>query len=428
MKKLLIGILSIGLFFASCSRKMDYDFDSRPDARIKLKIDEYEDLLTSAPNGWIGYLYPSGGGGFTFKFKFKENEQVEMVATLNDESSKTPKTTIWSLRSPQIPSLYFDTYSYIHELADPAVTKYGGTYSIGAGGDFEFGFIKVSEDTIRLKGNFRGSDLILVKAKSDQGDDYIEKSYDFVKNKLGQIERFKYYHKKLVVNGKDYAITINTDKSTVNIWHQTDTGLNSFSTEFAAATSGIMLRNEFVDKDFKISSFSDLVVDLPNGKASLKINGSQNAEIVQSQTPIVIDPNAPIVLFNNYSKTYTHWGFNYDGKRDYFDLAAESNLQGAYFKQRYYIDNYDVMYYDFLSGGASVRYISVMRGNINTPNVIKYNVYNMNGTNPGGTLATKINNIRSWIADSQGFYVYPTGDGFYDLVSVADSKAWIRLY
>ncbi len=429
MKKIILfAILCIFTLF-SCTRKEDIDNEIRPDKKLNATLAEYKDILTAAPNGWVGYLYPSGGGGFTFKFNFNKDETVSMYAILSEEYATTAKTSLFSLRAPQIPSLYFDTYNYLHELADPKITKYGGTYSVGAGGDFEFGIVDVGPDTIKLRGNFRKSDLILIKAKANQGDDFITKAYDFVQNKLGKIERFPYYYKKLSVNGEDYAITINTDKSTVSIWNTKEGKTSSFYTEYAVSDNGIMLRKAFIDGDFVLQSLSDIEVDIVASKAALKVNNTINAEITNVAEPIAISAEGPIQLYGNYSKTYTSYGFNYDGVKDYFKLQEEPSLQGAYFKQRYYIDNYDVMYYDYLNANnVSTRYISVMRGNINTPNVIKYSVNNYNGTSPGGTLATKIANIRSWFGDSEGYYVYPTGNGFYDLVSVADGKKWIRLY
>src|SRR5204862_5715275 len=72
----------------------------------------------------------------------------------------------------QQPSLLFDTYSYLHVLADPNPDVNGGTVGGGLFSDFEFYFDSNSADTIQLVGRLNGSKMSLVKATPAEENAY----------------------------------------------------------------------------------------------------------------------------------------------------------------------------------------------------------------------------------------------------------------
>jgi hypothetical protein len=65
----------------------------------------------------------------------------------------------------QQPSLIFDTYSYLHLLADPDPNVNGGRVGAGLSSDFEFYVDSTVADTMKLVGRFNGSKAILTKGK-----------------------------------------------------------------------------------------------------------------------------------------------------------------------------------------------------------------------------------------------------------------------
>lgn len=61
---------------------------------------------------------------------------------------------------PKAPVLSFDTYSILHDLADPSEYPLG----TGKGGEFEFIVCRVTEDTIYVRGRKSGNDFKLSRA------------------------------------------------------------------------------------------------------------------------------------------------------------------------------------------------------------------------------------------------------------------------
>ncbi|HZF64227.1 MAG TPA: DUF4302 domain-containing protein, partial [Chitinophagaceae bacterium] len=174
MKKILSIILGASVFFAGCKKETKDLFDKPVDQRLSETLTNYQNALVQAP-GWKLFVYPKGlegqaiqVGGLTYYVKFTDNNRVTMVSDFTFPMALTPKESGYRLRAAQRPSLIFDTYSYIHGAADPdpdvsfSPTSQGG---YGWGTDFDFSFTEVTpKDTIKLQGNYNGSDAVLIKA------------------------------------------------------------------------------------------------------------------------------------------------------------------------------------------------------------------------------------------------------------------------
>ncbi len=166
MKKIVSYILAattIGL--SGCDKHKDA-FDKSPDERINEALATYQSALTSSQYGWKGWIYPAGleGGVVSFYFKFNETNRVEMFSDFDSASAVTPMTASYRLKALQQPALIFDTYSYVHVLADPDGSVNGGNYGSGLISDFEFAIDSIAGDTVKLTGRFNKSKAFLVKA------------------------------------------------------------------------------------------------------------------------------------------------------------------------------------------------------------------------------------------------------------------------
>jgi hypothetical protein len=131
--------------------------------------------------GWKLFVYPKGlesqdieVGGLTYYITFPDSNRTMMVSDFIPEMAADPQESSWRLKPLQLPSLIFDTYSYMHIAADPdenislSPTGSGG---YGWGTDFEFGFNKIEmSDTISLVGNFNRSDAVLIKVSQAEID------------------------------------------------------------------------------------------------------------------------------------------------------------------------------------------------------------------------------------------------------------------
>ncbi|VTP96802.1 DUF4302 domain-containing protein [Sphingobacterium daejeonense] len=111
----------------------------------------------------------------------------------------------YRIAADQVLSLYFDTYSFIHILSDPDDFVNGGFRGAGLISDFEFSILDFKSDTIKLKGNHNGSELILIRANKNQGKDYINKAFKF-NNSLESINHFPYYYKLIKTSRERYSI------------------------------------------------------------------------------------------------------------------------------------------------------------------------------------------------------------------------------
>lgn len=422
MKRIWIYLFLATTIVACSKDEINYE---RPDAKLNRLKAEYLDLLTGADKGWIGYLFPEGGGGYTFKFTFDENNRVVTYASIDEEKANAGKESSYRIKADQVLSLYFDTYTYLHILSDPDPNKSGGSTGAGLISDFEFAILESGQDTIKLKGNHNDSELLLVRAKSDQGDDYIARAYEYVKE-VDKVNQFTYYYNKFVFNGKNYAFTVNTEKSTISFYYEKNGTFNRFTTEYAVADNGVLLRHPFEDGEMSISSLTDFATDQVAGTVDLKVNSSASATIENVDAPVFIDKDAPRRMYVESYDYYSSTGANYSGVKDALDIRSIPGFAGMYFMPRYYIDPYDVLF-TYFNGGAN--FVGpYFRTSYDNSGVMKFIVTNLTGTSPGAAHLPKIQTLSSLWADTDGYYVYQTGENYFDLVSVADSKLWFRFY
>src|SRR5690606_20960412 len=169
----LIGFLCL-LGLSSCQNDDDtLSAGERPDERLKALLTEYKTTLVGAPCGWKAVLYPSGGAAYSFLFVFTENDRVTMYADINATTASVPMESSYRLKAMQRPTLLFDTYSYIHILADPDPSKSGGITGAGKISDFSFSFDTLTQNSIELVGSFNGSRLVLEEATQEEAANFI---------------------------------------------------------------------------------------------------------------------------------------------------------------------------------------------------------------------------------------------------------------
>ncbi len=176
--KYLIYILTLVFLLPSCKKETDELFDKSADERIQEALDRYESALLQRLRLEIICISERSGereyrsGGTDLLFNFPDSNRVIMVSDFTADMAAVPKESGFRLKATQRPSLIFDTYSYIHVAADPdenvsfSPAQAGG---FGWGTDFDFSFTELNPgDTIRLKGNFNGSDALLIKATAEE--------------------------------------------------------------------------------------------------------------------------------------------------------------------------------------------------------------------------------------------------------------------
>ncbi|MEP6701317.1 MAG: DUF4302 domain-containing protein, partial [Bacteroidota bacterium] len=201
MKKGIVYFLLITGAFSSCKKDDKSVFDQSPDDRLNATLSKYQAQLSGAQNGWKAVIYPAGGGAYSFYFKFNDSNRVKMYSDFDSVTAITLKESSYRLKALLQPSIIFDTYSYIHLLADPneaqviTVNVNNGGLGEGLKSDFEFYFDSTTTDSIKLIGRFNGSKAVLVRATAQEAT-----AFNSGRLKDGLlINRFLTYFKRLTV-------------------------------------------------------------------------------------------------------------------------------------------------------------------------------------------------------------------------------------
>ncbi|MFD0792109.1 DUF4302 domain-containing protein [Mucilaginibacter litoreus] len=328
MKKLLIYIsLSLALFTSCRKGQVDPAPGERPEERTEAKLKEYETALTGSKNGWIGYLYPQGGGGFSFFLKFNDKNRVTMLADISDESTQNGFESSYRLKSVLAPSLLFDTYNYMHILADPTPEVNGGVAGWGLYSDFEFSFEEIKGDTITLHGNLLDSKLILIKATAQQEEAYNNKVLNVL---IHDVLDYTDANTNLFVQlGDDTkiqtSINIGTKVFTLN-WLK-DGVISQSSSAFAFTLTGITLQQPV---EYEGKKIYNLTWDSTKKEFYAEVDGKK-VVIQSSPTPILPLHLLIGVSYNNIivpdATNYAGWGSDFVTRRA---QAAAAMLAGRY--------------------------------------------------------------------------------------------------
>lgn len=152
--KIAFPLAAFALLAGSCKNEIDDVFDLNATQRIEQMMAECDQTLQQSDYGWRFDYTPSNGSMVNYVMKFKDG-YVTMENTEGDTSTSTYKIV-----NAEGPVLSFDTYSILHDLADPSQAPQG----TGKGGEFEFIISKFTEDTLYLKGRKSGNTFKMSRA------------------------------------------------------------------------------------------------------------------------------------------------------------------------------------------------------------------------------------------------------------------------
>lgn len=206
------------VLFAGCDKTEDNIFTQTPDERLKITADEYRKDLLSAPNGWFLAVDTKTNGAYRLWMSFEENERVGMLSDMDatfsgaGETSTEPCVSSWRLKALLAPSLIFDTYSYLHILADPQGANNGGTNSEGLVSDFEFRIVDSDNGGINLIGNYNSRLARMERATPAEAEQAVQGG---LKKVLGHHNEFLQSNKfpSVEVDGKKYLMRPNLRKT-----------------------------------------------------------------------------------------------------------------------------------------------------------------------------------------------------------------------
>ncbi len=323
MKKVFgIILMVVGLF--SCEKDDKSIFDQSPDERLNKKLGEYQALLSGAQNGWKGLIITDSTaagpyqGVYNFFFRFDNSNRVKMYSDFDSASAVTSKESSYRLKALQQPSIIFDTYSYIHVLADPDPNVNGGDPSTNTGlhSDFEFYFDSAKTDSITLIGRFNGSKMILVRATKQEADAFDNKQLG---NSLAfkNINKYLNYFKRITVGSVVYEIKVDVISRLITLsWLNANGVLQTFTTPYYYSLTGINFASPLVNGNQTISGFTNINWSLPTLTLGFSVNGNATT-VVGSGQPLKVDLNAPRRWWQFATDQNNYWvsinGFHVNG-------------------------------------------------------------------------------------------------------------------
>ncbi|HEY8897454.1 MAG TPA: DUF4302 domain-containing protein [Niastella sp.] len=433
MKKSFIYIVAAAIGFWGCNKHEDA-FDKSPDERVNEALATYQKALTASQYGWKGLIYPAGleGGVVAFYFKFDDANRVEMFSDFDSASAVTPMTASYRLKALQQPALIFDTYSYVHVLADPDGSVNGGNYGSGLISDFEFAINGIAGDSIKLTGRFNKSKALLVKATQAEMQNYYDRKYT---NRLFKnISKYITYFKRLVVGGTQYEINVNQTTRTITFtWVDDNGNIQTYTTGYYYTTDGIALSPAFSDGKTTISSLNNISWNANTTTLSFSVNGTAST-IVGSGQPIKVDPDGPARWWNYAIKQGGYWispqGFHVNGVDDAYGITKTANFYFLLFWPRYGTSGsitYDLLgSVKLINNALSLPYgLAYRQPTFSSDGRITFPYLGVRGTIPTAD-SVPVAKTRIQFSDASGYYLVRLDSTTYDMVSAKDGKAWIN--
>lgn len=414
------------IFILSACEKEEDTPAERPDERLNEVLSNYKSQLVGSVYGWKAILYPDGGAGYSFLFQFTDNDRVQMYSDINAGTATESKESTYRLQALQRPSLLFDTYSYLHILADPDASKSGGDWGEGQYSDFEFAFESASADTITLSGQYNGSRLVLIRATQEEAQNYIRNIAETAET-FENITQLTTYFKRLTAGNQVFDISMDVSARRITFSYYEGDVARSFTSSYYYTENGLVLLEPFVNNQLSIRSLSALRYHATDRRFTLKVNNDIDASIREATSPIKTDLQAVQRFYNAPGEYWVSlYGFTIDGIPDALQLSTIPDFDFLVYWPRFNRENgteYDLM--GFVIGNA-IQYGPAAVPSFTNDGRIVYNFFGILGAdNIPEAQQPIVTAVQEQWADPQGYYVVQTGSSSYDLVSAKDARSWI---
>ncbi len=432
MKNISIILFLVFAMLSGCKKENDRAFDQTPEQRLTASLKKYQDLLEGASNGWKAVVQTDSGRGLSygFYFKFDNRNRVTMYSDFEPGSASTPKESSYRLKALQQVSLLFDTYSYIHVLADPDPRVAGGEVGNGYGVDFEFFFDGGnSRDTINMIGIKNGSKARFIRATKEEADAYNSGN---LSNSIKFPELYNSiftYWKSVTINGVNYQVIVSSDSRSVVInWIGSNGQPQTFTSSFYYTSLGIEFYDALINGTVVIKGFSNFSLNAADGSINVIANNTTTS-LKGIANPIYVDINAAKRWWDFSVAEDDFWfssnGFHVNGIDDAFGIGNLPGFSGLFYGANYVTlptGQGDALLF---SGQYGPIMSSPPEFTVNGRIIIKNSGFRY--VEPAGTPTNPINNTRNKMNDPVGYYLVQTGPNSYDMVVASPSNAtsWI---
>lgn len=187
-----ILFVCLSLALTSCTFEEASYFETGSAQRANQAIEDYYGILTSAPNGWVMYMYPEANrsyGGFNVLCKFNKDGKVTVASPV---SGTDTAESFYTIKQSAGIVLSFDSYNEVfHLFCDPEDPLGVGGTGYGLEGDYDFQIISASSEIVKLKGKKSGSYSTMVPAPADWNE-YIQ-SIDLSEQQVCAYSRYVFH-------------------------------------------------------------------------------------------------------------------------------------------------------------------------------------------------------------------------------------------
>lgn len=427
LKHTIAGIAILFSSIASCKKDDNHLFDQSADERINQKLEQYQQALISAPDGWKAVYSPAAGGTYNFYFRFNAENRVIMYSDFDTTTARNQRESSYRLKALQQPSLIFDTYSYIHLLADPDGDVNGGNDGQGLLADFEFAIDSVFADSITLTGRINRTKLTLQKASGQdlaawQDGDWADAL------SFSNISLIENYFKTLTLNGVKYEVRVDAVAKSVTFLWLSGSVLQEHTTSYSFVAGGIVLVEPLVNGSQTIGGFSDLSWD--SGAMTLSVrSGSLAGSIAGDIKPLKTDIAAPRRWWQFSKDQGTYWesvyGFHAHGVDNAFNITSLNRYYRLIYWSDYGPGN-DLFAPVFVNAAGTA--LEIQYGA--APDVPEFTpdgraVFSLLGAYGNYPTSGPAYETLVQLLIPEGYYFIQTGETTYDMVSADDAKTWI---
>lgn len=434
MKRALLYFVVGLIAFSSCKKEDDPVFSETPDARINRVLGEYQTALAGSPNGWNAQLKTAKGAIYNFHVSFNNANRVQMFADIDTITALTRTESSFRLKALQQPSLIFDTYSYIHQLADPDGSVNGGEYGEGLSSDFEFSLDTLTTDSIKLTGRFKGSKMVMKKATQQDLQAWQSGQWKNVLLFEYTGARILNYFKRLVIGARSYEIRVDPLTRTVTfIWVDAGGAGHQHTTAYYFTSQGVQFVTPLVDGATTVSSLTNMNWNAAVSAFQLNINGAAAATIQGAIAPVIRDLNSPTRWWNTLIGVQKLWisaqGFHVNGVDDAYGITDIQDFVFLGFFPQFGASGgvtYDLAGYVLNDAGTPAIFFGTAfrPPTFTTDGRIGFRYLGDLGDIPPDAEDAYVNTIIQFV-DQFGYYLIQTGPTRYDMVSARDAKAWI---
>jgi hypothetical protein len=192
-----------------CTKEQQNLFPETAAVRLNNAIDEIDNTLTDAPDGWLmQYFATSESPGYSLLVRFSVNGEV-VVAAKNEllKSRYVEAKSGYDVIGDNGPVLSFNTYNNALHLFSNPVNPDG----VGLAGDYEFIVSSYSDSLISLKGKKSGTEILMTRLSEGFGwEDYFAQ--------LDKMDRDLFGDDPLYfISGRDTLLALNGDSHIISL-------------------------------------------------------------------------------------------------------------------------------------------------------------------------------------------------------------------